>query len=158
MGSLLSFHAIFMRHQTPMQTMGPLIWYCAIAMFVVASYDQEAVNAYCQVRIANGKQFNPCDTTVIDPASGQPEYFNPLHAGNLAPAPALGYVCVFFWAVAGLILSKRGQLIADEIKEAELKAQVYQDLQAQAGAGRDFTSVEAVPAGGAAQQQEAQAH
>ena len=135
LSSLLSFHAIFLRHQSVMLLMGPLIWYCAIATFVIASYDADAVQSYCNR--------GACDPEIID-VNGTPVYLNPLTPGNLSPAPGLDYVCVIFWGIAGLLLNKRGLIISEEIKEAELKLSLYQDMQQQAG-GELTSASEAVP-------------
>jgi hypothetical protein len=106
--------------------MGPLIWYCAICTFVIASYDQEAATNYCVIAA--------CDVKVID-ENGQPLHYNPMTPGNLYPAPVLDYFCCFFWIINGLILSKRGQIILQEINDAEKTAKDISEFAASVQAG-----------------------
>jgi hypothetical protein len=138
--SLLSFHSIFLRYHILMQSMGSLIWYSAVVTFIILTFDAEAVEVYCR-----GAFCNINNTT----ANGLPTHLDPLTPGNLAPAPGLDFVCLLFWGISGLALSKRGRIIQEEIKEAEQKAANYQEManttaSAQA-AGAPSGDVEAQP-------------
>jgi hypothetical protein len=137
---VLSWHAIFMRHQNMLAFTGMLMKYCSIAIFVVASYDLEAATTFCSS--------DPwkCDTS-------NPAAVNPLSVGNLFPAPYLDIACVFskyaieplpptrpppnnifspstVWIFSGGIVSARGDIITAEIAQAEREVKLLQELGA----------------------------
>jgi hypothetical protein len=122
--TIFSWHAIFLRHQTVLKVMGSIITYSAAALFVVASFDKDFVDTYCvnNTLCISISAINA--TTVIN--------WNPFTPGNISAVPVLDYFCVLFWLIAGLILHKRGEIISDELKEAQTKAELYSEMQAAA--------------------------
>lgn len=102
--SLLSFYAIFLKHQTVLLLTGTLIKWCGVATFVVASFDKEAADSYCLV---------PTRCT-----AGNSAYWNPTAVGNLEVAPYLDYTCVVIWLFTGGVIRHRGQVIQAAITAA----------------------------------------
>lgn len=122
--TIFSWHAIFLRHQTVLKVMGSVITYSSAALFVVASFDQDFITTYCTNNTLCISISSLNSTTIVN--------YNPYSPGNISAAPAIDYFCVLFWLIAGLILRKRGEIIADEIKEAQTKADLYSEMQAAA--------------------------
>ena len=128
LASLLSFHAIFLRHHNVLNVMGLFVKVCACCLFVVASFDQDYVTDYClhnDLCVFNVGSGNSTKTVYDwDPAS-----LNSLEAG-----PAIDYITVFFWLISGLVVAKRGDMIKKEIQDAELQSKMYNEMQASATA------------------------
>lgn len=103
--------------------MGSLLKYSSIAIFVVASYDMEAAQTFCQ------DPATPSCNTALNPNA-----YDPRVAGNLYPAPYMDYFCVIIWLFAGGIVSARGEIIQAEIQAKEREAALLKDLASAGGA------------------------
>ena len=101
--------------------MGSLLQYSSIAIFVVASYDMEAAQTFCQ------DPATPSCNTALNPNA-----YDPRVAGNLYPAPYMDYFCVIIWLFAGGIVSARGEIIQAEIQAKEREAALLKDLASSA--------------------------
>lgn len=117
--SLLSYYAIFLKHQTVLLLMGTFIKWCGIAIFVVAGFDYEAASTYCTA--------DPLRCTSANAAN-----WNPTAVGNLMVAPYLDYACVVIWLFAGGVIRHRGQVI-----QAAITAQAASSTLASADGGGD---------------------
>ena len=139
---MLCWHAIFLRHQTVLVLMGKLLTWCSVALFVIASFDNEAATSYCALAPQR------CEATSAN--------YNPSRVGNLVVAPVLDYICCLIWILAAGVIHHRGNIIqkgidaaAAEAKHAEEQMQYEAAHPAGGPAGGDKVFTVRVPASAA---------
>ena len=165
--SLLSWHAIFLRHSTMLLLMGsitkcgapatlllfpaarprsseppsPLDRYAAFAVFVVASFDAEVAASFCTDdpdRCRLGSASNP---GLSDPN---------ILIRALWPMPYLDYTCAAIWLFVGQVIYQRGEQIDKIYEQQKRDAVLLRELAASSAApetlgGAQYTEAEAVP-------------
>ena len=102
--------SIFFRQQNVLSVCGKLIKWCGLALFVVASFDKETGDTFCQT---SPLQCNPATATVSPQGV----------MTNLYIAPWLDYACTIIFFVGGGVISHRAQIIQEEADEAHKAAE-----------------------------------
>ena len=104
-----SFGLIF-KSQNLVAVCGVLQKWCAVAMFVVASFDQDTAATFCK---DNPEACDPQKMAGVDP--------NQLTT-NLGIAPWLGYICTIIWFCNGAVLRQHAAMLQQEADEAHAAA------------------------------------
>lgn len=107
--SLLSWLGLIFKSQNLVAVCGVLMKWCAVAMFVVASFDMDTAKMYC---VDNPDNCNPEKMA----ASG----INPNQMmNNLYIAPWLDYICFIIFFCAGAVLRQHAIMLQEAANQAE---------------------------------------